>query len=132
MWDLALDPATGDLLFGPSRDLLGVTGFALVDQRILNRAKIPRGSFRYDDTGTLGSNLNKISSSPLERQLREAPALLGEAIEPMRDINVQGIDASVDENRRLSLVVRYSPVVSSDAGSSPATPTPDYDATVTI
>lgn len=132
MWDVAVDPTTGDFMFGPTRDLIGVTGSALIEQRILTRAKIPRGSFRYDDTGTLGSNLNKISSSPLERQLREAPALLGEALEPMTDVEIHGIDATVNSNKHLSLVVRYSPIVSSDAGSSPATPTPDYDATVII
>lgn len=133
MWDLAIDGETGDLIFSPHLDLLGAAGPNLTQQRILTRCKIPRGTFTYDVDGTLGSRLHTISSSATSRQVREAPALVEEALEPMTDIRVNDVDVSVDENNRLVVSVKYSNVVGSDETEDAVVDTtPDYDARVTI
>src|SRR4051812_24218817 len=116
MWDLALDPTTGDLLFGPTHDLLGTSGTKLTEQRIMTRCKIPRGTYTYDEAGTLGSRLYSISGSPIARQAREAPALVQEALEPMSDVNITAIDVGVTEDDRVFLIVNYTPVVRADEG----------------
>lgn len=130
-WDLALDADSGDVIFGPSRDLLGTTGSGLVEQRIIVRCKIRRGSFVYDENNTLGSRLHEITRFDSGRQLREAPALVQEALEPMGDIRVLGVDAEITEDNRLSLGVRFQPIVGTDEGSIPTEVIPEYDARVT-
>lgn len=132
MYDLAIDPETGDLMFGPTHDLLGTTGPTLIDQRILIRAKIPRGSFSFDATGTLGSRLYQIQSAPGPRQLREAPAILQEALEPMDDIHIADITAEITDNNRLALHVSYGMVVFDDEGETVSTADPEFDADLTI
>lgn len=133
MWDLAVDGETGDLIFGPSRDLLGAAGSNLTDQRILVRCKIPRGSFTFDADGTLGSRLYKISSTSLDRKIKEAGALIREAVEPMDDIQVSEVNVDVDENNRIRANVKYAPIVANDESEDViADPTPSYDARVTI
>lgn len=133
MWDLALDPDSGDLLFGPTHDLLGVTGTNLTDQRILTRCKIPRGTYTYDETGSLGSRLYTISGSPIERQAREGPALVQEALEPMADVNIDSIDVGLTDDDRVFMTVKYSPVVRADEGDViQPDPSIAYSANVTI
>src|SRR3954469_22991398 len=106
-WDFALDGDTGDILFGPTHDLLGTTGDGLTRQRILLRCKIPRGGWQYDDDGSLGSRLNLITNAPSARQVVEAPALVREALEPMDDIAIDDVQVSTDENNRLLVSVSY-------------------------
>lgn len=129
-WDLALDGGSGDFIFGPSRDLLGVTGTELVNQRILIRCGIPRGSFLYDET--LGSRLQEISRQPSERQLREAPTLVQEALEPMDDIRVTSINVEITEDNRLFLDVQWQPIVSDNEVQASPDEIPTFDAKVTI
>lgn len=96
-FDLALSD-TNDLIFGPTRDLLGVTGVELDKQRIQVRCKIPRGSFIYDDDGQLGSNLILVPRNPGTMQLRVAESYVHEALDDMEGISVQSVDASVSED----------------------------------
>jgi hypothetical protein len=133
-YDLAIDMTSGDLIFGPSRDLLGVTGPELDKQRILTRCKIRRGSFQYDDSKTLGSRLHEIQRFDINRQVREAPALVQEALEPMTDITIQSIDVEATEDNRLSIQVNYKPVTGTgdDENPLPETVVPEYDARVTV
>ena len=132
-WDLAIDPATGDFMFGPSRDLLGCTGPELINQRILIRSRIPRGTFTYDENGDLGSRLHRITGFTREKQVAQAPAIILEALEPMNDISINEVNAGVTENNQLDIQVRWKPVVRSDEVSvSQPDITPEFDARVTV
>jgi hypothetical protein len=127
--DLATDPATGDFMFGGTRDLMGCTGPELVNQRILTRARIPRGTFAYDENGTLGSRLHSIMGYPSQRQISSAPALVQEAVEPMDDIRVTNVTVNVTDDNRLELHVKWVPVVGRDETvPAPTEITPDFDA----
>lgn len=95
-FDLALSHAH-DLIFGPSRDLLGVTGVELDKQRIQVRCKIPRGSFIYDEGGELGSNLILVPRSPGTMQLRLAESYAHEALDDMEGISIQSVTASMTD-----------------------------------
>jgi phage gp46-like protein len=113
-WDLALDGDSGDVIFSPTLDLLGATGDGLTKQRILLRCKIPRGSWVYDEDKTLGSRLYQISSTPSAQQIVQAPALVREALEPMEDIAIVGVEATFDENNQIAVVVDFTPILSED------------------
>jgi hypothetical protein len=121
MWDLALDGESGDILFSPTRDLLGATGDGLTRQRILLRCKIPRGSWQYDDDKTLGSRLNTISRFPSSRQINEAPGIVREALEPMDDIVLNDVQVSTTDKNQLLVAVNYSVVDEIDDDSGPDT-----------
>lgn len=114
-WDLALDGDSGDIMFGASGDLLGVSGVPLVNQRILVRTKIPRGSWYADDTGTLGSDLYLISGAPSSSSLDVAKADVLEALVPMDDITVNDVDASITDDDRLLIVVSWTPASAVDS-----------------
>jgi hypothetical protein len=113
MWDLALSE-NGDLMFSPTRDLLGTTADELTKQRILVRCRIPRGSWAYDATGTLGSRLAASSRNPHASQLQQAPALVREALAPMDDIQIEDVQVSTDENNRLMVAVNFKSIISVD------------------
>jgi hypothetical protein len=108
-WDFAIDPATGDWLFGANRDLQGIDDVNLDRQRIMARLKIPQGSFRYDDTGLLGSRLNIAQRYPIERGMSELHFLVSEALLPMMDIVVQDVDVKPDQSdpQKVLVIVKY-------------------------
>jgi hypothetical protein len=84
MWDLAISEH-GDLIFSANRDLAGISGTDLIDQRIGIRLRLQRASWIYDDDGSLGSNLHTlIGLSPADAQAT-ANALVREALREMDD-----------------------------------------------
>lgn len=132
MWDLALDLATGDFMFGPSRDLLVATGPELVNQRILSRCKIPRGTFPYDDDGNLGSRLHTISRQPNAQQTAQLVPLVHEALEGMDDIAIGEITPTITEDGLL-VNVSWSPVQEpEDIGIAPDPELPEFDVDVIV
>lgn len=133
-WDLALDGESGDILFGPTHDLLGATGDGLTKQRILLRCRIPRGTWQYDETGTLGSSLTTISSAPSAAQVAQAPALVREALEPMDDISVGDVQVSTDDQNRLIVMLNYTTVADPDEENAVVINDvlPSIDATMTV
>lgn len=131
MWDLAIDESSRDIVFTPSRDLLGVSGDELNRQRIQTRCKIRKGSFIYG-RADLGSNLHKISRYDIDRQLREAAPVVQEALTPMDDIRITSITPSVTDGNQLFINVKYQPVVTGDEGELELPSVPEYDARVTI
>ena len=86
-----MDLHTGDWIFTGNRDYAGVTGTALIAQRIHTRLVIERGSFIYDRTGELGSHLRSLLSMPVPKGKVLAEGIIREALEPMRDIIVSEI-----------------------------------------
>lgn len=113
MWDLAIDGETGDWIFDPTRDILAVSGIALARQKIITRLKIPRGSFVYDEDGTLGSRLAELSRSDVNEALSEATRLAREALVDMPDVVINDVSAYLAEDSTNNVVVRveYSPVL---------------------
>lgn len=94
-WDIALDPATGDWLFGANLDWQAVRGDQVVKQRIMNRLKIRRGWINDPTNGTLGSRLLEAARLPRERAIRELPLMVEEALAPMRDVEI--LNVAVEE-----------------------------------
>ena len=106
-YDFALDPNTSDFLFGATHDVLGVTGPELDTQRISIRCKIPRASFAYDETGTLGSSLYLIPRNPSAQRIEEARAYVREALEDMDGVSIEAVDVRVEEDGALLIDVRF-------------------------
>ena len=122
-FDLLLSE-NGDLVFSATRDLQGIAGIGQVNQRIRTRLKIPRGSWIYDDDGTLGSQLYNLTiTNPLEAQAR-AEAYVREALRPAEDISVDHVELEQDV-RGFTVNVFYRLVGESDefsdAGIGPLT-----------
>jgi hypothetical protein len=90
MYDLAVSEY-GDLVFQANRDLLGVSGAQLIEQRIRTRLKIPRGSWTYDDEKRLGSRLHIILNHDVERAAAEIPVFVREALDEMEDITINNV-----------------------------------------
>jgi len=115
-WDLGLDPATGDFIFGANRDLMGVSGEDLDRQRISVRVKIPLGTFAYDETELLGSRLHSALRLPMERGLAEIPKLIEEALAPMSDIQIRDVLVEMDEEGKIVL----GPVIRTNHARNPS------------
>jgi hypothetical protein len=112
-WDFAIDGETGDWVFGPDRDYLTVTGTAILRQNILTRLKIPRGSFIYDDVGSLGSRLYAAMRMTRDDAIAEIPGIVREALAPMSEITVSDVQVlgDVEGTSRLMVRIMYSPRV---------------------
>lgn len=135
-WDIALDAETGDWLFGPTRDLIGVTGPELDKQRIMVRTKIPRGSFIYDDDGTLGSFLYLIPRGSTESDISDARSYVHEALASMEGISITDIEVGYGETSgQLEIHVKFEVTgdVDTDAGQGfeDENDQPEFDARIT-
>jgi phage baseplate assembly protein W len=107
-YDLALSEH-GDFIIAGNRDLAGVSGTDLIDQRIRTRLKIPRGSWVYDNDGTFGSNLYAgISQDPAVVQER-ADSVVHEALSDMTEIVVVATTVEFTDNAAV-LTVHYQVV----------------------
>lgn len=113
-WDLALS-TDGDLIVLSNGDIAGISGGDLIEQRMLIRLRVRRGSWIYDASGNFGSQLQRlIGMRPNEAKLT-AQAYVNEALRDMTEIAVDTVDISMTANQ-ISLVVNYRIV--SDASSS--------------
>lgn len=107
-WDFRLDRETGDWVFDGNRDMMGVDSDELIRQRIYIRMRIPRGSFIYDTEKVLGSRAYSALRFSTERNLRDLPTIVEEALEGMDDISVTSIEVEADENdKRMDVVIHY-------------------------
>ena len=96
----------GDILFSPTKDLLGVAGHSLVEQRIRNRLIIRRGSWLYDTDNVLGSQLHSLIGSRTDEAAERVQMIVHDALRPMEDISITNVVAA-DEERGLVLYVQY-------------------------
>jgi hypothetical protein len=112
-WDIAVDGETGDWIFDPARDILAVSGIALARQKIITRLKIPRGSFVYDEDGTLGSRLAELARGNVQVALAETPRMVREALADMPDISIKNVYAYISEDDSSKVVARveYAPAL---------------------
>lgn len=106
-----------DLLFGPSRDLQPVTGEALLQQRVILRLRMQRGSWILDDSHDLGSNLHLTLRMQQPIALEELDTLVAEALEPMNDeitvLNIEVKPSETDVNA-IDLLVQFQRVLPLD------------------
>jgi phage gp46-like protein len=83
-YDLALS-GNGDLVIAGNRDLAGVSGTDLIDQRIRLRLRLRRGAWVYDDAKTLGSELFHLSGQKAIDLQTMATAYVRDALRTMSD-----------------------------------------------
>jgi len=93
-WDLALAPS-GDLIFSPSGDLSGISGVDLLQQRMMMRMKIQRGSWTYDDDGSLGSQMVRLTGMTTTAGPSHVDAYVREALREMTEIEVDSVGVEV-------------------------------------
>lgn len=112
-FDLAISPAgdlmfsPADLVFSPSADLQGVSGTALIEQRIVTRLKVARGSWTYDESGDFGSQLYRLTGmSPITAQV-QANSYVREALRDMDDISIDAVNISLSGSS-LVLIIDYT------------------------
>lgn len=116
-FDLKFDFQTGDIVLAPNHDLAGVSGDSLTAQRIMLRIMIERGTFEFDDTGTLGSRVMLLARSLGNGIQQAASQAVREALEPMTDIRVTRVDVEFSkrddgtlDERAILVQVSYTPL----------------------
>jgi phage gp46-like protein len=116
-WDAAISE-NGDLVFAANRDLAGVSGIDLIEQRMKTRLKIPRGTWLYDQREDFGSSLHTISNMRPDFIATAAKGYALEALRPMTEIDVS--DVQIDQSKReITLTVFYT--VNDDDDEEPET-----------
>jgi phage baseplate assembly protein W len=116
-WDLALSEH-GDLIFAANRDLAGISGIDLIEQRMRIRMVVHRGSWVYDTDQTLGSNLRRLIGMSPEQAASTAPALVREALRAMDEITVDDVNVQATD-RDITLIVLYKLRISPNALGGP-------------
>jgi hypothetical protein len=106
-FDLAISQY-GDLIFAGNRDLEYVDGDQLVNQRIINRLRIKRGSWIFNRDSSLGSDLDTVLGKSFEHQLDDIPNIVAVALEPMdEEIEIKNIDITTSVHG-VTIIVQYS------------------------
>lgn len=129
-YDLAISDY-GDLLLAGNRDLAGVSGPNLTDQRIAIRLTVHRGTWFYDDDGTFGSELYQVVGKPAENSL-DIDALVRNALAPMEEISIEDINWEYDEGTKAVVVQVSYLVIESGEGYIDQPGGITQDTTVTI
>lgn len=104
-FDLAISDH-GDLIVTGHHDLAGKSGTDLIEQRMMIRLKLMRGSWIYDDDKTLGSDLHNLTGVPLDKAAATIPAYAREALRAIDDISIQDIQVTISGHNAI-LVVFY-------------------------
>ena len=93
-WDLGI-AANGDIVVSGNRDLAGISGSDLLEQRMKIRLRLHRGEWTYDDSNVLGSTLYTLTGVAPAQAAAMAPAYVREALRPMADeIDVDDVQIS--------------------------------------
>jgi hypothetical protein len=110
-FDLALNPATGDLVFSGNRDIQGISGPNQVAQRIHIRLMVRAGEWIYDKDKSLGSYLPGTLQHARERVLNELPLLIEQALSPMTDVTIQEVEIEppAPEDTKVRVHIYYTP-----------------------
>lgn len=105
---MALTPA-GDLIFSPSRDVMGISGTDLIEQRMMIRLRIPRGSWTYDDDDSFGSQLHRLMGASATAGIAQIDAYVREALRDMTDIEITDVNISVNPiTQAVTLLIDYN------------------------
>ncbi len=105
MWDLGI-AANGDVILAGNRDLSGVSGTALLEQRMKMRLRLHRGEWTYDTRDTFGSNLYKLMGMPPANAAQIAPAYVREALRGMDEIVIEDVKILTGTSS-ITLIVFY-------------------------
>lgn len=110
-WDLAISQH-GDLVFSGGRDWQFVDGQQLMNQRIINRLRIKRGSWIFNRDSTLGSELDSSLGRASSQQLENIPHMVSDALEPIKDeININDVSVTTDELGGVFIALSYSMII---------------------
>ena len=127
IWDLALAP-NGDLIISGSRDLAGKSGSDLLEQRMMLRLKLQRGSWTYDNNDSLGSQLNALIGENPIKATALAPAYVREALRDMQnEISIDDVQVT-QQSRAITLTISYT--VLSDLGGDSEQNAQQLDVTI--
>lgn len=113
-WDLAISEH-GDLILAGNRDLSGVSGPNLTDQRISTRLIVHRGTWVYDEEGTFGSELYQAIGKPPDSAL-EIDALVRNALAPMSEVAIEEIFWEYDEDSKAVVIQVSYQIIDSGMG----------------
>jgi hypothetical protein len=117
-YDLAISE-NGDLIMTANRDLSGISGSALLEQRIRLRLRVRRGQWIFDSTQTLGSQLFTLSGLPAADASKYARAYVLEALKDMEEISVEDVQIQ-QTTKDISLIVVYQQILTQDDSSIPS------------
>jgi len=111
-YDIAISN-NGDLIMSASRDLAGITGTPLIEQRIRMRLRLHRGSWKYDFEQNLGSQLYTLAGTPAENASAYCDAYVREALADMEEITVVEVQ-TIPTTEDLTLIIVYDQNVTAD------------------
>lgn len=114
-WDLAITQ-DGDLLMDGNGALQGKSGTGLIEQRMMLRLKLHRGSWMYDLEDTLGSQLYTLVGKPPASVSSMALAYVREALRSMTEISVDNVHIQPGV-RSISILVDYHVVDDTDTST---------------
>lgn len=117
-FDLAIAD-NGDLILTGHRDLAGISGTALLEQRIKLRLRLHRGEWIYDLEGSLGSQLYTLSGTPSENATAYVDAYVRDALRDMEDISVVEVQ-SYPTTEDITLVILYQTEITGEDEDIPA------------
>jgi phage gp46-like protein len=117
-FDLAISEH-GDLIMTAHRDLAGISGSGLVEQRMRIRMMLHRGEWIFDSTASLGSQLHTLSGMPSDQASRYASAYVREALKDMEEISVEDVQV-ITTSHDITLVVHYQTQLTEDGSIIPA------------
>jgi hypothetical protein len=112
-YDMAISDH-GDLILTAHRDIAGITGVALIEQRMKLRLRLNRGSWIYDATQTLGSQLYTLVGSPSGDAVSYVDAHVREALRDMEEISVEEVQVAQTEKDITLLVVYHQELTDDD------------------
>lgn len=117
-FDLAISEH-GDLVMSGSRDLAGISGSDQTGQRVQIRLRLHRGTWFYDEDGTLGSLLYMIPGKAPDTSL-QVDARVREALRAMPDIQILSIESQFQSDpNNLVVTVTYDYTAEGDDSGLP-------------
>lgn len=114
-WDLAITQ-DGDLLMDGNGSLQGKSGTGLIEQRMMIRLKLHRGSWMYDTEDNLGSQLYTLVGKAPASVASMALAYVREALRSMNEISVDNVHIQPGV-RSISILVDYHVVDDTDTST---------------
>lgn len=117
-------------MFSGNRDLQGVSGIALIEQRMRLRLRMMRGQWQFDISGTLGSRLYTLPGKSPDEAAAQAQMYVREALRDMTEIAIDDVITDTTADRGLELHVQYH--LTDDDGSTVPDLTLDLAVTVPV
>lgn len=117
-YDIAISE-NGDLIMTAHRDLAGISGSALIEQRMKLRLRLHRGEWIFDSQQTFGSQLFSLAGLSAGDASKYAAAYVREALRDMPEISVTDVQL-VTSQHNIILIVLYQQELTQDDDSIPS------------